>query len=207
LSKNTSSENGKLNISIVPGIGTTDEDLLELEGARVRACGSKADCQVAIVSDGMINFESLPYDMYYVYRDYSDYNLYTSHPPMSIAELQVYVESEFVYSEAKGLRGIGSKISIVDSSNQLIPADQIYLVKYCSYYTDSNNCPGDLEEPAKWSDMYSNPLEFSSQVSSEDQVKEIETSGLELKLKYGDQNQWFIYNPNQGYNEFTWQFD
>lgn len=207
LGKDVPTQNGALKINIVPGIGTTQDDLVELEGASIRACGEYTPCVYSTVLNGTIYFEELPYETYYVYRNYNDYNSQSSHPPMSIAELKVEVNSEIVYGETKGLRGFGMKLSILDGTGNLIDTvnDELYNVQVCYVLGDSNSCYTS-EEPQRLI-LQSNPAEMSSPAYSEQQIIDSENYYQFIELMYDGETKWFSYAKKQGYQETVWQFD
>jgi|GEM_PF-2099205 len=207
LTKQISSETGDLKVSIIPGIGTTQEDLNELEGRGVYACGYYSDCKFATISDGQVYFESLPFDSYFVDSDYSSYDSSSSHPPVSIAGFEVKVDSEIVYAEAKGLRGFGVSIDILDGQGKYIDLvnEEVLETQYCYYENDYNYCYV-MDPPSRLS-YETNPAEMSMMASSEYQIEKNETTEYSIELTYKGETKWFPLAMKQGYHKYIWQFN
>jgi len=209
LGKEVPAEKGILKIKIVPGVGTSVEDLAELDGANVQACGKYAcyDSTIRYAEElTSITFEGMLYDNYAVYG-YVDYNYQSSHPPMSLVSSNIEVNSEIVYGEAKGLRGYGMQISILDSMGNLIDTvnEELYGLQSCYVYSDGvKNCSSN-EEPQRIV-LPSNPVQISQRAYSEEEITNPTNVSMEVELMYKGEKKWFSYSMKQGYHEYIWQF-
>jgi len=206
LSKVISSEKGSLKVSISPGIGTTQEDLAELEGLGIIACAT-GECLSSKVLNGSVYFAELPYGTYYVYGDYT-YDSMSSHPPVSMTEVKVTIDSSSTSAVAKGLRGVGMKLFIVDGNGRLIDTvnEPIYSIQSCMTNGDSNYC-SQVNDPPQRIILEKNPAEFSQRISSEQQIIDLQDDFVYIELMYMGKRKWFSYGMKQGYNEYIWKFD
>ncbi len=207
LGKDVPTQKGALKISIVPGMGTTKDDLVELEGKLVNVCDGYGECTESTILNKTIYLENLPYGAYNVYSLGYDYNSQSSYPPMSIAELKVELDSEIVYGETKGLRGIGIKLSILDGQGNFIDTvnDELYVLKVCTIDGDMVSCSA-IQDRQRLT-LQSNPANYSQKVYSEQQIIDSENQSISMELMYIGEKKWFSYGMKQGYTEYVWQFD
>ena len=205
MKKELSNETGDLSIKIVPGTGTIEDDILELDGETVTVCPyNGSQCYDSTINGNMVEFYDLPYDTYW-FSSYIDYDYMSSHPPMSVESEEYVVGAASTQAYATALRGIGIKMMAVNASGSLVPADEVFAMEQC-YSTDggtTESC-GVMDPP---SPMPANPLESSMKVYSEEDLEYYTSSYWKAKLKYKDQEEWFTLNYKQGYNEVVFLFD
>ncbi len=210
LSKEVSSDKGDLKVTIVPGLGTTKEDLIKLEGRKAYAMSTGGKTFETIITQGVALFTDLPIDNYYVWGQNlyatTNYDYSSPIPNVSTMDLEsVKVTSGLTQVEMKALLGFGVKLSVLDSKGELISSDKVYYTQTCSFRGDKNYCYDYTDNPPQLFTV--NPWTMNEGFINEDIIKEVESEWSEVKLRYGDQDKWFVLAIKQGYNEIVWQFD
>jgi hypothetical protein len=203
LQKDVSTEKGDLKVSIVPGMGTTQDDLLELEGKEIHVWG-KDKSIIGKVSKGLVYFEDLPYGSYYLESSYNkDFNYQSGIAPVSTESTQIEINQETNSVTVKGLLGIGLNLSIVDAKGNLIPKEEILQNSYCVLVDGKKECV-DYEKPMP---MHMNPVLSSILAYNEQTILGLEKQLITVNLEYNGVQQWFELQYKQGNNVFVWQFD
>lgn len=195
-------KNGELKISIVPGFGTTENDVLKLNGQTATICGN--GCYSTTIKSKTAHFESVPEGKYYLNQ--VDYNSQSLEVPVGLdVSKSIKVVGETTnYAEVKGLLGMTLSLRIIDSSNKIIPSSEINLIKFCQVYNGEEYC----YEYNGQSWYVENPYVYSMLFYSEDEAMNYPRSNQLYKytLEYLGVQKTFDLVYKQGYNENIWQF-
>ncbi len=200
--KDVEEKTGDLKVSIVPGIGTTQDDLLELEGQEINVYAQDGEI-VGKVSNGTAYLEDIPYANYLLRSSFNDFNYQSGIAPVSIEETWVEINQETNNVEVKGLLGIGKTISMVDSQGELIPAEEILQTGYCVISSGEKECMS-YETPMK---MYMNPMLMSQRAFNEQSIKDWANVTYSVDLEYSGVQNTFDLKYSQGTSVEVWQFD
>ncbi len=203
MQKDGPTEKGDLKVKIVPGVGTTQEDIAELNGTQAQACFN--ECYNTVVENGAVVFSNIPYGNYSI-RVVEDFDYQSSDPPMS-ASGEVSLNANPSYGDIIGLRGLGMSISLLKGDGSLIGlSEDVYAVQSCYVDYGTESCSVVNDPPYKLT-LTENPLEMSGIFYSEEQVLDSENHSMKVQLMYNGETKWFSYGMKQGYAEYNWQFN
>jgi len=207
--------NGSLKITIVPGIGTTQEDVASLEGRNVQVNGgcvcTETECTACISKDvtiqnGMIILNDYPYGSYSVYIP-SGMNNNSPDVPIGVESKSFeIIAGEGRYDEIKALKGYNLNLKAVDINGQVVDPTQIEMISFCQSYLDQNYCSEYNGE--SWANtLVTNPYVFAATYYSEEHMNQYAQSDIVFTTKYNNDVQATSFSINQGFNDILIQYN
>jgi hypothetical protein len=195
---------GDLEVQITTGTGTTWEDIQRLNGqmATLTMTSSPYTQYTATINDERVTFENIAFGTYRLSAQDGDYA--SDIPFVTIAAEEIEVNATFQGNEAKALLGSSMHLTVLDSTGELIPTEQLKLTRARLVIDDEPRQDINYSPPASWA---TNPM-IQARGFYDEYSLEIENASVYyLTLAYNGLEQEFMINMKQGRNEVVWQFD
>ncbi|MEK6959053.1 MAG: hypothetical protein AABW59_03355 [archaeon] len=140
MNKNNSNTTGSIKIQIVPGTGTTENDLQRLVGETIEVCGDNYPCNTLAINDSLVllleNYPTGNYSIYSTYIGYGGDN--PSEVPILIDYTNFSIVEGTSYLDATATLGILLKMQVEGANGELVDPDVIKVEKFCYVYADSS---------------------------------------------------------------------
>jgi hypothetical protein len=204
LEKNAPTERGNLTVNIVPGKGTSIEDVERMEGTKLMACQNSHPyvCGESIVSNSSAYFENILYGNYSIYG--SADSIDANQSPLNIQNTYAEVSDVNSVVQAKALLGYRFLISLLSANGVLLEPADVPIVGECIYYQGENTGCYNPDPPYVLSQ---NPWDVWGYFSSEANIDESAQVEYILTFRNGGVDKNFSLTMEQGYHVKNWVFD
>jgi hypothetical protein len=196
---------GDLEVQIVPGQGTTWEDVGRLNGemALLTMVNSPyTQYTTTIDASRIVTFDNIDFGTYTLSAANGEYS--SDIPFVTIANQEIEVSLAAQSAQVQALLGSSMHLTVLDSTGELIPKEQLKNARSRLFVDgelryDFNNSP-----PTPWP---ANPM-IQARGFYDEYSLEIENASVYyLTLAYNGLEQEFMIDMKQGRNEVVWQFD
>lgn len=197
---------GSLKIQIIPGQGTTLNDLEVLKGKEVyfyETSDYEEQKSSTINSDLTINLTDYKVGTYRV----GGISYAPNTVPVQLnASKEIIVTEGNNYSELEGFLGLLVTLSVLDSQIGVIPAEDVQVNRICYNNIESPSC-SDFNENT-WTQMFGvNPYTTRIGLNNLTSIEEYSKISYVLSLSYNGQAKDFNFSFKQGVNDIVFKFE